>query len=198
MHRSNAPSARRCAAPKPWDCRPRAWARPPRGDAAGACSAPPTSTRPRGTPGPCERPRCGAVGRALPPSAWRCWRRVCARWSGWAWKCTFACSTEPRCAEKERTPVARAHWKGPTWDPAGPAPVSQDKDTPAVRGTPSTPPAVRVARWATLLPSWVGLRLQVHDGRQWHPLQVEEGMIGHKAGEFRATRRLPQHRRKKK
>jgi len=84
--------------------------------------------------------------------------------------------------------VARAHWKGPTWDPAGPAPASQ--------GTAAS--ALRVARWATLLPSWVGLRLQVHDGRQWHPLQVEEGMIGHKAGEFCATRRLPQHRRKKK
>lgn len=83
--------------------------------------------------------------------------------------------------------MTRASWKGPTWDPRGPA-VS-------VEASQASP---RVARWATLLPSWVGLRLQVHDGRRFHPLQVEENMIGHKAGEFCATRRLPQHRRKKK
>jgi ribosomal protein S19 len=48
-----------------------------------------------------------------------------------------------------------------------------------------TPPAIRTqARSATILPSFVGLRFQVHNGMVYHEFTVTEEMVGHKLGEF--------------
>ena len=40
------------------------------------------------------------------------------------------------------------------------------------------------ARSATILPNFVGLKFQVHNGKIYHDVIVTEAMVGHKLGEF--------------
>jgi ribosomal protein S19 len=40
------------------------------------------------------------------------------------------------------------------------------------------------ARSATILPHFVGLKFQVHNGKIYHEFTVTEDMVGHKLGEF--------------
>ena len=49
------------------------------------------------------------------------------------------------------------------------------------------------ARWSTILPQMVGLNIGVHDGRRHVPIYVTENMVGHKLGEFTATRTFRGH-----
>ncbi|ORY85073.1 ribosomal protein S19-domain-containing protein, partial [Protomyces lactucae-debilis] len=44
------------------------------------------------------------------------------------------------------------------------------------------------ARACTILPAFVGLRFMVHNGKNYLPVEVTEEMVGHKLGEFAATR----------
>ncbi|KAL9546133.1 hypothetical protein MBANPS3_006814 [Mucor bainieri] len=45
------------------------------------------------------------------------------------------------------------------------------------------------ARSCTILPSFVGLKFLVHNGKDYLPVHVTEEMIGHKLGEFAFTRK---------
>lgn len=48
-----------------------------------------------------------------------------------------------------------------------------------------TPPPIRTqARSATILPSFVGLKFLVYNGRAYHEVIIKEDMVGHKLGEF--------------
>ena len=47
-----------------------------------------------------------------------------------------------------------------------------------------TVPIRTQARGATILPSFVGLKFQIHNGKVYHDLMVTEDMVGHKLGEF--------------
>jgi len=67
--------------------------------------------------------------------------------------------------------VLRSVWKGPFSDPL----------------VPGDPP--QGTRRSTILPEWVGLRIAVHNGKDWNPVVVREEMIGHKLGEFAPTRK---------
>ena len=49
------------------------------------------------------------------------------------------------------------------------------------------------SRSSTILPSFVGRTLAVHDGRKHVPVYVTEGMVGHKLGEFAPTRTFKGH-----
>ena len=49
------------------------------------------------------------------------------------------------------------------------------------------------ARWSTILPQMVGLNIGVHDGRRHVPIFITENMVGHKLGEFAATRTFRGH-----
>jgi ribosomal protein S19 len=40
------------------------------------------------------------------------------------------------------------------------------------------------ARSATILPNFVGLKFQVHNGKVYHDITITEDMVGHKLGEF--------------
>lgn len=40
------------------------------------------------------------------------------------------------------------------------------------------------ARAATILPNFVGLRFEIHNGRDYLPVTITEDMVGHKLGEF--------------
>ncbi len=49
------------------------------------------------------------------------------------------------------------------------------------------------SRRSMITPEMVGLTIAVHNGRQHVPILVNEQMIGHKLGEFSATRTFKGH-----
>ncbi|MCQ2541050.1 MAG: 30S ribosomal protein S19 [Lachnospiraceae bacterium] len=49
------------------------------------------------------------------------------------------------------------------------------------------------SRRSTIFPSFVGNTIAVHDGRKHVPVYVTEDMVGHKLGEFVATRTYKGH-----
>ena len=54
------------------------------------------------------------------------------------------------------------------------------------------------SRRSTIMPQFVGLTFQVHNGKQFTPVLVSEDMVGHKLGEFAPTRFFPGHAADKK
>lgn len=54
------------------------------------------------------------------------------------------------------------------------------------------------SRRSMVLPNMVGLTIAVHNGRQHVPVFVTENMVGHKLGEFAATRTFKGHAGDKK
>jgi small subunit ribosomal protein S19 len=54
------------------------------------------------------------------------------------------------------------------------------------------------SRRSTIFPEFVGLTIAVHNGRQHVPVFVNEDMVGHKLGEFAATRTYRGHAADKK
>jgi small subunit ribosomal protein S19 len=49
------------------------------------------------------------------------------------------------------------------------------------------------SRRSMILPDMVGLTIAVHNGRQHVPVLINENMVGHKLGEFAATRLFRGH-----
>lgn len=49
------------------------------------------------------------------------------------------------------------------------------------------------SRRSTVIPDMVGLTIAVHNGRKFVPVFVTENMVGHKLGEFAATRLFRGH-----
>ncbi|KAI1418023.1 ribosomal protein S19/S15 [Hypoxylon sp. FL1857] len=74
----------------------------------------------------------------------------------------------------------RSVWKGPHIVPL-----------PIVRPVPGerVKPIRTQARAATILPSFVGLKFQVHNGKDYDEVEITEEMVGHKLGEFSMTRK---------
>lgn len=54
------------------------------------------------------------------------------------------------------------------------------------------------SRRSTILPDFVGLTVAIHNGRQHVPILINENMVGHKLGEFAATRTFKGHVANKK
>jgi small subunit ribosomal protein S19 len=54
------------------------------------------------------------------------------------------------------------------------------------------------SRRSMIMPQMVGLTIAVHNGRQHVPVLVNENMVGHKLGEFAATRTFKGHVASKK
>ncbi|NPU91841.1 MAG: 30S ribosomal protein S19 [Gammaproteobacteria bacterium] len=54
------------------------------------------------------------------------------------------------------------------------------------------------SRRSLILPDMVGLTIAVHNGRQHVPVVITEHMVGHKLGEFAATRTYRGHAADKK
>lgn len=54
------------------------------------------------------------------------------------------------------------------------------------------------SRRSVIFPDMVGLNIAVHNGRQHVPVFVTEDMVGHKLGEFAATRTYKGHAADKK
>ncbi|PSN73191.1 mitochondrial ribosomal protein S19 [Corynespora cassiicola Philippines] len=79
-----------------------------------------------------------------------------------------------------RALCARSVWKGPN---IVPLPIVRPKTGERV------PPIKTQARSATILPIFVGLRFQVHNGKSYEDITITEDMVGRKLGEFAPTRK---------
>ena len=49
------------------------------------------------------------------------------------------------------------------------------------------------ARASTITPEMVGFKFGVYNGKTFIPIQVTEGMVGHKFGEFSPTKKFVRH-----
>ncbi|KAF2636983.1 mitochondrial ribosomal protein S19 [Massarina eburnea CBS 473.64] len=79
-----------------------------------------------------------------------------------------------------RALCSRSVWKGPNIVPL-----------PLVRPQPGRKelPIKTQARSATILPNFVGLKFQVHNGKIYNDITITEDMVGRKLGEFSPTRK---------
>jgi small subunit ribosomal protein S19 len=59
--------------------------------------------------------------------------------------------------------------------------------------TNSRKPVKTWSRRSMVIPDMIGLTIAVHNGRQHVPVLISENMIGHKLGEFSATRTYRGH-----
>ena len=84
--------------------------------------------------------------------------------------------------------MARSVWKGPFVE------LSLLKKVESG----SKGPIKTWSRRSMILPEMIGLTIAVHNGRQHVPILVTENMIGHKLGEFAATRTYRGHAADKK
>ncbi|PID61321.1 MAG: 30S ribosomal protein S19 [Gammaproteobacteria bacterium] len=67
------------------------------------------------------------------------------------------------------------------------------KKVDEARAANSKRPIKTWSRRSMILPDMVGLTIAVHNGRQHVPVLVSENMVGHKLGEFAATRTYRGH-----
>ena len=88
--------------------------------------------------------------------------------------------------------MTRSVWKGPFIHPS-----VLKKTTRAVEGNDHKP-IKTWSRGSTIVPSMVGLTFDVHNGHKFIPVAINEGMIGHKLGEFAPTRTFKGHAANKK
>lgn len=49
------------------------------------------------------------------------------------------------------------------------------------------------SRCSTIIPEMVGNTISVHNGKSWIPVYITEQLVGHKLGEFAATRTFKGH-----
>lgn len=74
--------------------------------------------------------------------------------------------------------LGRSSWKGPF---VVPLPLSQAR----ANNTP-----IRTnARACTILPQFVGLKFQIHNGKDYVQVEITDDMVGSKLGDFARTRK---------
>jgi len=83
--------------------------------------------------------------------------------------------------------VPRSIKKGPFVD------VHLMKKVDQAVATNSRRPIKTWSRRSMVIPGMVGLTIAVHNGRQHVPVLINENMVGHKLGEFAATRTYRGH-----
>jgi len=88
--------------------------------------------------------------------------------------------------------MARSIKKGPFVDSHLVTKVEKAQDTNDKR------PVKTWSRRSTILPTFIGMTISVHNGRQHVPIFVTENMVGHKLGEFAQTRTFKGHAADKK
>lgn len=76
------------------------------------------------------------------------------------------------------TTLSRSAWKGPFIVPLPIAKALKEKS-----------PIRTNARGCTILPQFVGVVFQVHNGKEYVSFKVTEDMVGFKLGEFAPTRK---------
>ena len=83
--------------------------------------------------------------------------------------------------------MSRSIKKGPFVD------AHLTKKVDAAQETRDRKPIKTWSRRSTILPSFIGVTIAVHNGRQHVPVLITENMVGHKLGEFAATRPFKGH-----
>ncbi|MDA0670662.1 MAG: 30S ribosomal protein S19 [Proteobacteria bacterium] len=83
--------------------------------------------------------------------------------------------------------MSRSIKKGPFVD------AHLTKKVDAAQETRDRKPIKTWSRRSTILPSFIGITIAVHNGRQHVPVLITENMVGHKLGEFAATRTFKGH-----
>ena len=78
--------------------------------------------------------------------------------------------------------MSRSVWKGPFVDGY----ILKKAEEAQASGRKQV---IRIwSRRSTIMPQFVGLSFQVHNGQKFVPVTVSEDMVGHKLGEFAPTR----------
>lgn len=72
------------------------------------------------------------------------------------------------------------------------------KKVEAAMAVSSKKPIKTWSRRSMIIPEMVGMTIAIHNGRQHMPVLVTEQMVGHKLGEFAATRTYRGHAADKK
>ena len=83
--------------------------------------------------------------------------------------------------------MARSVWKGPFVHPSLLKKIDKIKS-----GEPKRP----IKTWSrnsTVIPDFVGHSFLIHNGKAFIPITISEEMVGHKLGEFAATRTFRGH-----
>ena len=88
--------------------------------------------------------------------------------------------------------MARSLKKGPFVD------LHLLKKVEAASGSNTKRPVKTWSRRSMILPDMVGFTIAVHNGKAHVPVLVNENMVGHKLGEFAATRTFKGHSGDKK
>lgn len=88
--------------------------------------------------------------------------------------------------------MARSQKKGPFVD------EKLFKKVMDLKASSSNAPIRTWARRCTIVPEFVGHKFEVHNGRAFLSVFVTEDMVGHKLGEFSATRTFRGHGGKKR
>ena len=89
--------------------------------------------------------------------------------------------------------MSRSVWKGPFLDGYVIKKVRKFQESDSQRGS------IKIySRRSTIIPDFVGLRFEVHNGRNFVSVLVIEDMVGHKFGEFAPTRKFLGHSGDKK
>ncbi len=88
--------------------------------------------------------------------------------------------------------MARSQKKGPFVD------EKLFKKVMNLKASGSNAPIRTWARRCTIVPEFVGHKFEVHNGRAFLSVFVTEDMVGHKLGEFSATRTFRGHGGKKR
>nr|YP_010233627.1 ribosomal protein S19 [Pleurosigma inscriptura]QSZ78244.1 ribosomal protein S19 [Pleurosigma inscriptura] len=83
----------------------------------------------------------------------------------------------------------RAKWKGPYIDP------NLTKHIKFLQKKKSLP---IISRNSTIIPKFIGLKFNVHTGKNFLEISVSKEMVGHKFGEFSPTRGRFSFKKKKK
>jgi len=66
------------------------------------------------------------------------------------------------------------------------------------RAEGSKRPVKTWSRRSTVVPEFIGVTIAIHNGRQHVPVLINDNMVGHKLGEFAATRTFKGHSGDKK
>ena len=83
--------------------------------------------------------------------------------------------------------MARAVWKGPFVHP------SLLKKIDKIKSGEQKRPIKTWSRNSTVIPDFVGYSFLIHNGKSFIPITISEEMVGHKLGEFAATRTFRGH-----
>lgn len=79
--------------------------------------------------------------------------------------------------------MVRSIWKGPFIDESLVKKIAQKK-------------IKTWSRQSTVIPEFIGLNVEIYNGKKFVSVLINEDMVGHKLGEFAPTRKFAVHKKK--